>query len=125
MAAKLDKSSEITGIELWLRFPARRFSLIVVATLLASAITTFQLYELFSEFADRRFEITGRRPEFDSFRVWQHQLITWGIWGIAFEPIIWLSGFLNRFVGHWILIALLHVPLSYGARTARSNSTTD
>ncbi len=115
MVAQTTTTQTAHGLEAWLRSPARRFGLIIVATLIASVVTTFQLYEVFDEFAQRREELTGRRPEFNWSGVWQLQLITWGIWGAALEPILWLAGFLNRTVGSWILIALLQLPLSYGA----------
>lgn len=115
MVAQEHLTQEVSGFETWLRSPSRRFLLIVLATLLASVVTTFQLFEVFDEFAERRLQAFGHRPEFDWIAIWQHQLIAWGIWAIALEPILWISKRLNRVVGHWSLIALLHVPLSYGA----------
>jgi len=115
VVAQKNLTQEVSGIEAWLRSPARRVLLIVIVTLVASVITTFQLYELFEEFAERRLEMVGRRPEFNWLGIWQYQLIIWGIWGVALEPIIWCSSRLNRVVGHWILIGLLQLPLSYGA----------
>ena len=99
MVAQSNQTQARQGFETWLRSPTRRFSLIVLATLIASVVTTFQLYELFDEFAQRREEMVGRRPEFDWMRVWQLQLITWGIWGLAVEPILWLARVLGRIGG--------------------------
>lgn len=98
-----------------MRSPFRRFVLIVLATLLVSVVTTFQLYELFDEWAQRRFEAVGRRPEFQWFEAFERQLLNWGLWALAAEPMFFVFRLLSRLLSHWLIIVLVHVPLSYGA----------
>lgn len=110
----LDGSTEalaelpMSGIERWLRSPWRRQFLILACVIVLTALSSRMWIESATAF--------GREIDWKS--IVGRRLIDWGLWALFFEPIAWMARTSARLSRYWVVLVLIHVPLSVGVARA-------
>ena len=104
-----------TGLDRWLKTPWRRMLLVTGAVVVAAAVSGWQLYDARVEMVETMLSETGRTPSRspDFWAIFRFQLMSWGLWGVAFEPILLFARLVSRVLPHWLPVLLVHVPVSY------------
>ena len=96
-------SPPLSGLERWLRSPARLAALLVLVVLVGAGATTLPLYEALSA--------SARRPvEFS--QLFGRQLLFWSLWGLASTPIAFAALWMVRRLRYWFLFLAIQVPFS-------------
>lgn len=90
------------AFERWLRTPWRRILLVVASVLLLAGASTLLMADAMADL-DR---------DLDLWLAFRRRLISWGLWGLCFEPLLWLSAQLPKVVKPVGLIVLTHAILS-------------
>ncbi len=108
----MSSSPDAHAFERWLRTPWRRTLLVAASVVLLSGLSTLLLAEAVADL-DR---------EVDLWSHFRRRLIGWGLWGLCFEPLLWLSSLLSRLLKPISLIILAHSVMSvlfaFGLREA-------
>ena len=90
------------AFERWLRTPWRRILLVVASVLLLAGASTLLMADAMADL-DR---------DLDLWLAFRRRLISWSLWGLCFEPLLWLSAQLPKIVKPVGLIVLTHAVLS-------------
>lgn len=92
------------AFETWLRTPWRRLTLVALGVVLLAGTSTLLVADSYA----------AVEREFDAWLAFQRRLITWGLWGLCFEPLLALSTLLGRARGPVVLVLLGHAAASVG-----------
>jgi len=102
-------SVRYSGLELWLRSAWRRQVLLLACVVVLTTLSSRMWIQSMSAWGPELAwtEIVGRR------------FIDWGVWALLFEPIAWLARTSLRLSRYWLVLVVIHVPVSVGvARVA-------
>lgn len=93
------------ALEVWIRSPLRRMLLVALGVVVLASASTLL-------WADA---VSGAEEGYSAWPIFHHRLIAWGLWGLAFEPVLFLAGRLGGWLRPLALFLLVQTALSVGA----------